>query len=213
MLYPMADIINSVRILMNEDVNLPGVPVFDATSLDLDTLVRKNITDAVRTIHLTAPTHLLEGSMIDATPVKNQDGSGYILLPDNFMRLVIFQMEGWKRPVTRPITDQHPDYILQKNRYVRGGTDKPVCVVSTNRTGKNILEYYSLPGSVAIHTLKQALYMPYPIIESEKINISQRLLSAALFQCVALIYTAFKETNISNYYFERAHNILVEWLA
>ena len=199
--YLVSDIIDKVRIVMDETVNVVS-PLFDATALDLDTIIRQSLPDAVKAIHNTAPTHLLDGKIIASTPVNNQDGSGCILLPDDFMRLIIFKLDGWKRPVVIPITDQHPDYILQKNKYVRGGTDKPVCAITTNRSGKKILEYYSLPGSYATHTISQALYIPVPEIIDNKIDISPRVLSPVLYQCAALTYIVSKRTDIANYLFD-----------
>lgn len=200
--YLVSDIIDRVRVIMDETMNAIEAPLFDATALDLDTMIRQSLPDAVKAIHNIAPTHLLTGKIITSTTVKNQDGSGYILLPDDFMRLIIFKLDGWKRPVVIPITDQHPDYILQKNKYVRGGTDKPVCAITTNRSGKKILEYYSLPGSYTTHTISQALYIPIPAIIDNKIDISSRVLSPVLYQCAALAYIASKRTDIANYLFD-----------
>ena len=41
-------------------------------------------------------------------------GMGYTKLPDDFMRLVVFRMSDWKRPVTDVIQDTNEKYFLQK---------------------------------------------------------------------------------------------------
>lgn len=195
MLCEVADLAQRVRLAIDENTNEAALS-FDATNLDLNQMIRAKLVEAVRLVHEQAPTRLVEGRPIVNRPVRNQDGSGYVVLPDDYMRLVIFRLDGWKRPVVRPIDDSSPDYALQKNKHVRGNADKPVCALSTDGSGNRILEYYSLPGSVAEPVVTQALYVPYPAVTADgKLEVSRRLTDAAVYLAAGLTMITLGESD------------------
>lgn len=201
-LYSIADIVSDVRIAINENASSSGALDIDIDNLELEEIIKQKILDAIQLVNETAPTYLIDGKKIGATPIKNQDGSGYIVLPDDFMRLVIFRMDGWKRPVTSAMQDSSPDYILQKNKYVRGGIDKPKCAITTDANGKKILEYYSLPGSVSGHIISVGFYIPYPSITNNQTEISDKLYRAVIYVTASLTMTALEKTEYANYLME-----------
>lgn len=203
--YPISDIISQVRIAIDE--NSPassGALALDADNLDLDLLISQKISDAVRLVHQQAPAALVDGVPLTGTIKGNQDGSGSMQLPEDFMRLGVFHMDTWKRPVTVPIDDRHPDYILQKNKFVRGNTDKPVCVITTDRDAKKIVEYYSVTSDVAKHVMLKGTYLPFPIIANGQIQVCEKLVAAVVYMTAGLVFTALNETDRANYLMETA---------
>jgi hypothetical protein len=58
--------------------------------------------------------------------IKNDDGSGVIILPTDFLRFVSLQMNDWNRPLTKLISQDDELYKRQFNTYQRGSTSKPV---------------------------------------------------------------------------------------
>lgn len=96
------------------------------------------------------------------TKTTNSDGTGYIILPDRFLRLINFKLEEWEKPVVKPILETDPLYLAQKQVVSRGGPGNPVCALRKTTEGK-ILEYYSVRTS---HVVETALYVPTTLPEN-----------------------------------------------
>lgn len=103
--------------------------------------IEEFLDEAVAQLIGVAPGHLLPSTDFSQSVVTSKtDGSGSVVLPVGFARLIEFRMEGWLRPVTKAIDTSHPRYSRQFNRATRGGVAKPIVVINGNN-----LEYYSLP--------------------------------------------------------------------
>lgn len=74
--------------------------------------------------------------------IQLEDGSGIVALPKGFIRLKLFKMECWSRPVTLAHTVNSPVYSKQFNPYQRGGKSRPVVVIDGNS-----LCYFSVPDT------------------------------------------------------------------
>lgn len=91
-----------------------------------------------------APIHLIPPikvnvSALNFVHVKDlTNGTGYIALPNDFLRLYSFKMEAWERPAFDYISVSNPEYFKQKIRNLRGGVSKPVVAVNYNDTGDGI---------------------------------------------------------------------------
>lgn len=76
------------------------------------------------------------------------DGSGVIELPDNAVRVVAVDMDGWAR-TARIVTDaSDPLLAAQLNPFSRGGSNAPVAVVERRR-----LRLYTPPPGAALTRL------------------------------------------------------------
>lgn len=204
----VSEIVTEVKIILNENIAHDPVLSVDANQLELEEMIRARIVDAVRLIHESAPSDMLDdGIDIASSPVTLQDGSGYIALPADFMRLVIFQLETWSRPVVTPISDTDPRYFMQKSRFlgIRGGTDKPVCAITTGVNGR-VLEFFSIaPGTTAV--ILKAKYLPLPTIENDAIKICKKLKAPIQYECAGLTALSFKD-EIAKSFFEIAKSYI-----
>ena len=200
---PIVEIIEQVKIILNENIKEDAFLLEDSSQLELDELIRSRIVDAVRLIHEAAPSHLLDDGLdmpIDGKVYTNENGSGHIELPDDFMRLVIFHLETWSRPVIQPISDTDPQYFLQKSRFlgIRGGTDKPICALTTGVNGR-VLEFYSIApgqgvGGVTKAEVSKAKYLPLPEIKTDdSILVCRKLLSPIHYECAGLVAVTVKD--------------------
>lgn len=138
--YNLADIVGDIKVAL--DLNMDSTPLADLGDVDtlsLDDIIESKVVDAVRTVESTAPTHLLDnGKDIGGTVVWNSDkSSGYIMLPDDFMRLVSFKMSDWHRALFAAITPESPEYALQYSPFpgLRGNPQKPVCALVMHSKG------------------------------------------------------------------------------
>jgi hypothetical protein len=149
---------------------LDEVSQFDAYQIDTVEFIDKFMDEAADKILMNVPLHLIPPhSFYSQNHNPSNDGTGRIQLPDDYLRLSSFQMVEWDRPVSHPISQEHPLYNLQKNTVTRGKPSKPVCVVgyfldpgdSSSESGETgtyvkALEYYSV---VSDYTIEHALYV------------------------------------------------------
>ena len=164
--------------------------------MSLNEVIRSKIEEAVRRVETSAPVYLLEeGHEFGEAVYWEDNGSGWVLLPDDFMRLIAFRMSDWERTCYNAISVDDPLYDLQSSRYkgVRGSVQKPVCAVVNRAEGK-ALEFFSCNSEDAY--VKRATYIPYPKIDDEDgIDISERCYTAVVYTTAALVLTAFGATD------------------
>lgn len=203
MIYQIQDIERDVRIALDEnDVSTQLVLMGDIDTLALNDIIRSKIVEAVRRVELAAPAHLLEeGHDFSSGIYWNGDGSGWVLLPDDFMRLIAFRMSDWERTVYEAISVDDPLYAKQSSRYkgIRGNVQKPVCAIVNRAEGK-ALEFYACKDNTAM--IVRAGYLPYPSIDAnDGIDISQRCYEAVIYTIAALVAATYgdseKTTNLN----------------
>lgn len=211
MVYDIQEVLRDVRIAIDENkTNERLITGEDIDTLMLDDIIRSKVVEGVRLTVASAPVHLLDGGIPfgDAIYWRNQY-SGWIMLPDDFMRLIIFKMSDWERPVYDPITAGDPRYQLQFSRYkgIRGNTQKPVVAI-VNRTEGRVLELYSSNDDTA--TVEQALYYPLPTIDEDGgIMIPERCYSSAIYQMAALVLSTIGQSELSQVMNELSKQLLV----
>jgi len=105
--------------------------------------------------YLPTPTSFADESSSTGGAVAIDDYVGYVPLPTDYLRLVTFQMDCWKRAVTEAISENDPRYAIQMNTHVRGGVARPAVVYRYESGIGKILEYYSVSDNN--HDVKKAL--------------------------------------------------------
>ncbi len=193
MVYKIEVVEEDVRIAIDENKTSEQlISDEDIDTLSLNEVIRSKIVEAVRRVESSAPAYLLEEGHDFGDAVYWEDKcSGWVLLPDDFMRLIAFRMSDWERTCYNAISVDDPLYDLQSSRYkgVRGNVQKPVCAV-VNRSEGKALEFFSCASEDAY--IKRATYIPYPEIDDEDgIDISERCYTAVVYTTAALVLTAF----------------------
>lgn len=191
MLYDVSDLKKEIRVAMDENVDNASESIMnDNGTLSLDVLIESKIEDSARMVVEEAPLSLLGAGVPFSRSVswfgdKGKSG-GFILLPDDFLRLVAFQMSDWERAVHQAIDVLHPLYRLQSSRYggLRGNPERPVAAIVNKGIGL-ALEFYSCIGGEGV-TIKQATYIPEPKIQAGKIGMSHKIKRAVVCCTAAL---------------------------
>lgn len=119
----------------------------------------------------------IEGKASSDPAVDNGDGTGYVVIPEDYIRLKSFKMSEWGREVTEPISMEDPLYKKQRSKYTRGGKAKPVCVIKDKvlkSVVTKVLEYYSLEDGDA-HTIDHFIYIPQVAAENVQSNLHNSL--------------------------------------
>lgn len=195
MIYTVDRIIEDVRVCLDE--NRIDTALFadgDEDTLQLHEVIRSKIEEGVDAVHLRVPYWMLEQGHLFGDGIYWQDmESGYVLLPDDFLRLVVFEMSDWERPVYTAISTDNPLYAKQRSRIkaIRGTAQRPVCAIGVSNAGKT-LEFYSCKSEDA--TIKRSLYIPYAKIDSDGgVDISERCYTLAVEEIARLVLLTMGE--------------------
>ena len=210
MIYKLADIAREVRIAIDQNMTSEQlIATEDIETLSLEEIIRSKIVEAVRRVETSAPVHFLEEGHDFGDAVYWADlESGWVLLPDDFMRLIAFRMSDWERTVYAAISVDDPLYAKQSSRYkgIRGNTQKPVCAIVNRAEGK-ALQFYSCNSEEAY--VSRASYLPYPHIdEDDGIDISEKCFTAVIYTVAALVLTTYGEAEKASALTELAKSIL-----
>lgn len=210
MVYKIKEIIRDVRIAIDENMESEQlISDGDIETLSLDTLIRSKIEEGARRVIKSAPADMLEeGHQLDDAVFWNGDGSGFILLPDDYVRLVVFKMSDWERAVYEPLRVTDVRYQLQHSRYkgIRGNKQKPM-VVYVNRPEGKALEFYSCGSEDAFMELGQ--YIPKPYIDcTDGIDISEDCYNAVVYMTAGLLLMAYGEIDKANILIELSKGLL-----
>lgn len=179
----------AVRVAI--DMNKGSEPLLNEENCDtltLDEIIMSKLADAVRLVEMEAPATMLESGhdFGEDNVFIGEDGKGFVILPDDFMRLVSFRMSDWKRTVFNAIGETDPEYALQSSKWkgICGNPEKPVCAIVRRSEGK-VLEFYSCLDDSA--TVAQATYIPVPRIDQDGgIDVAQDCYRAALYRAASL---------------------------
>ena len=209
--YQIDDIIKDVRIALDQNMVSDTLEeIGDVDTLALKDIIRSKIVEAVKLIHSEAPAHLLDGgyNFGDAVYWKEKE-CGWVLLPEDFMRFVIFEMDDWARPVFTAVNTDDAEYALQSSRFkgIRGTAQRPICFISIRPEGR-VLEFYSCKSQDAM--VSRAVYLPYPKIDCyNSIEICSRCYNAVLYTTAALVFTTLGNATMSDVLSELAKTLLI----
>lgn len=197
MVYKVDDIMRDVRVCLDQNMTSDQLlQTDDIDTLSLDDIVRSKILEAVVRVHTVAPTHLLEAGHNFGDAIFWGDlESGWVLLPHDFLRLIVFEMSDWERAVFNAITPEAPEYALQRQRVkaLRGTAQRPVCALTTRPEGR-ALEFYSCKSEDAY--VRRGQYLPYPVIDEEGgIDISERCYTAVVYAAASLVSLTLGEAD------------------
>lgn len=211
MVYKILHIARDVRIAIDENKTSEQlISECDIDTLSLNEIICSKIVDGVRTVVREAPMHLLAGGMPFGDAIYWRDmGAGWILLPEDFMRLLIFKMSDWERPVYEAITASDPQYQLQFSRYkgLRGNPQKPVVAIVSRSEGR-VLELYSCKNENA--TIEQALYLPFPYVDCNGgIEIPERCYRAAVYETASCVAATTGQKELATILSELSKQLLV----
>ena len=203
--YKVNDIKSDVRLAL--DQNSTGgqlVELRDIDALMMESIIESKLLDAARIVESSAPTHLLgSGVKMENVDVDWNEyivGAGSIKMPDDYMRLVIFKMGSWMRPVTSIISVADPLYALQKSRFagVRGCPERPIVAMVPTEDDRTLEFYTSTSDEDSIELCQ---YLPMPKIVNEdgedKILLCEKLRSSIVYYTAYLVAISVGEAELA----------------
>lgn len=194
---PVEELVEAVRVTLDENQVESEYLATGTDNMELDEMIRAKLPDAARAIVEICPIELLNTDALvleTDSQVKHADRSGYIELPDNFLRLVSFKLSSWNRAVTSAALEGSTTDLMQRNSFTRGTPFKPVCVFGHRADGKRILEYFTAgrdDRGKPVHDIERATYIPDPEVEHETegdlLSIPHLLRTAVVNYCAGLV--------------------------
>lgn len=190
------DIVSKVRSIMNEIGEDANTSLLEEDTIKIDEYIKSCIPEAVALVIQNSPNRCVNPkSSTSASVTNNGDGTGYVLVPADYISLVAFKMAGWKRIVSKAHDLGSEVHKAQGNPATRAGKYKPVCVLSYNKTGDKVLEYYSI-GKEDTPTVEMFVYES-KYNESDGLNMESGnpLFGAVCYMCASLVYSIFENPN------------------
>lgn len=189
MIVQAEEMARAVRVAI--DMNKGDEPLImegDTDTLTFDEIIYAKLADAVRLVETEAPLFMLESGhdFGECDTYIGEDGKGFIILPNDFMRLISFRMSDWRRTVFEAISENDSQYALQSSKWkgICGNPEKPVCAIVRRSEGK-VLEFYSCNDNTAFVT--QATYVPIPKIDIDGgIDVAEDCYRAAVYRAASL---------------------------
>lgn len=210
MIFQIDKIMQDVRICIDQNMESDAlIESGDIDTLALDEIIKSKILEAIQRVHRDAPNYLLEGghNFGDAVYWRELE-SGWVLLPKDFLRLVVFEMDDWEQAVYQAISTDDPEYEKQHSRFkgIRGTAQRPVCAIGIRPEGR-VLEFYSCKSTDA--KVSRAIYIPYPKIDEDGgVDISERCYNAVIYTAAGLTLLTSGETEKGNSVSELAQTFL-----
>lgn len=209
-----------VRIALDQNRSSEALIVAaDIDTLTVEQIIESKIEDAARVITRDAPVYLLDGGVSLGKAEGDKQvysvnwfsrvglSGGWIELPNDFLRLVSFQMSDWSRAVTTAITEDNPLYAQQSSRYagIRGCPQNPVVALVSSKGGLSeeglpkgglSLEFYSCTAGEGV-TVKKSEYIPMPKIANGEIAICEKLKPAVVYYTAYLVALTLGQTDLA----------------
>ena len=207
--FSITDIVTSVKVALDQNMNSEAlITEGDIDTLSMEQIIRSKIEDAAKIVTSIAPHHLLDGGKTFGESIGWQSsvgyGRGYIFLPQDFLRLVCFQMSDWSYPVFTPITSDDPKYRQQFSRHagIKGNPQRPVVaitpIVSSESNPSNLmLEFFSCQAGSSVY-VKQASYIPIPkILDDNTIDLCYKLKSAIVYYIAYMVASSIGNADVA----------------
>ena len=203
MVFEVSDIIRDVRVAIDNNDTSLQMPnnLIDIDTLTLEQIIESKVADAARVVESTAPFYLLDSGKAFGDSIgwdgEAGYGSGHIHLPDDFLRLVTFQMSDWSYPVSEVITEEDEEYAMQRSRYagIKGSPQKPVVAVVQQPIGL-VLEFYSCYSGENAY-IKRARYIPIPRVVDGTIDLCEKLRPAIVYYTAYMVALSIKDGDLA----------------
>lgn len=211
--------IKDVRIVLDDILKVSD----DDFEADKDMEIEAALKRACRELLMEVSAEYLQPTVIrdvegstDPTPsqVKNTDGTGYVVLPTDYMRLVAFKLWSWAGVVRETIDPLSDEARQQVSRWTRGTPQKPKAMADVDQNGNKILRYwtagmYNSPTASALdtvynHKIEYLSYVaePQPTEKTITVALKENMRDKIIYRAAGLFLVGKKETDYASTFFK-----------
>lgn len=196
------ELINAVKTKIDELSASDGrvIPIGLLYDKPVDSFADGLLDECAREVLMNAPAWRLKGDTAALVMRGNRDGSGYAVLPENFLRLVEFKMPEWECAVTEIAEAGSGVARKQRMRFLRGGCSKPVCVLGHRVEGR-VMEYYSVKRR---HEAERFVYVRSVAAEDVQVDLQD----VVAWWCASRILEITGRANEAQMAYERGKSML-----
>ena len=196
----------------------------DGFTVNADAELRQAIETAIMQISKEASPDMLEPKVLegDLTPaqVKNDDGTGYIVLPPDFLRLMELKLMSWSSSVWELMDPTSDEAKRQASRWGRGTPQKPKAMESQDRGGNKILKYWTAGRFVNNdareikpiydHRIETFAYIATPQLSSDgsviDCNLKDECLRNIIYRAAGIYLESKKEGELADRFYQLSKN-------
>lgn len=189
---PKEDILNDVKICIDEiglnDADFIG----SQDNVEMDTIISSKIMDALRYVQGNADWSLLEPDLFidrETEGVTVYEGIGKIILPDNFMRLCYARFSSWPLFLSEPIYWNDKEYATLSDPYATGTWERPKIAMTMHK--KRTLELYKAKDEK--DEIEVGIIIEPVLTEEGEVNISEKLYIALVYYIAGLTLLTYND--------------------
>lgn len=200
-----AQIITDVRAAIDENTTAAALSGYDSDTLEMEDIIRSKIVDGINAVRRQCPISFLEPTRVasgEAWPIRWIDTEkciGELLLPDDYLRLILFKMSDWSHGVSQHITPDDALYGQQFSRWqgVRGNATNPVVAISvSDETGRGVIQFFSSTSTGASAVM---VYVQRCEANGDgTYAIEKRVYRAAVLKIAALVAATYQSVDLMN---------------
>ncbi len=131
-----SEYINRVLLIMNEPTLLSGTgfTFSGADNAQVDKHIEGSFVDSWRRCISVLPKSWFKSASFKYNPIvpNLSQGTGYVVLPEDFYMMNSFKMQGWQKSIYETATENERTASIQSNEYTRGSQIRPVGTISSN---------------------------------------------------------------------------------
>ena len=185
----------------------------DVDSDELESILVKNLPEAINAVHSASPVQLLDGELlsgIDLNEVSIADGVLSFSISKELLRLVAFRAEDSVYVITKPVAEDSFEGRMQLNPYTQGTPDRPrlVLMQGKDRAGKSSFRYYSVEKTYAdpAQAIARFEYIPrYSYSEGvSSYGVAENVVENVIDYLTGMMLVTYGQAEKAQYYFNLA---------
>lgn len=185
----------------------------DVDSDELESILVKNLPEAINAVHSASPVQLLDGELlsgIDLNEVSIADGMLSFSISKELLRLVAFRAEDSVYVITKPVAEDSFEGRMQLNPYTQGTPDRPrlVLMQGKDRAGKSSFRYYSVEKTYTdpAQAIARFEYIPrYSYSEGvSSYGVAENVVENVIDYLTGMMLVTYGQTEKAQYYFNLA---------
>lgn len=213
--YPVAQIVENVKILLDQNQLEDSIIAQEDNTLELVTIIRQKILHAARLLLETSDVSVIDCGKTASADIEEIDDGKWgelsawkMTLPTDYLRLLTLKMSDWKRGVHVTIPIESAEYSQLQSGFIgiTGNPERPavaegqhIGIVNNTLTQWRELEVYSS----ATGECEEFRYCPIPVYytptgqTTEYLDFPEKLYRHLLYQTGSFTAATYKDSGLA----------------
>jgi hypothetical protein len=210
MQYTVADIVEDVRIALDQNQDENSIIAQEDNTLKLDEIIRQKILHAARHLLETSDVSVIDCGKTSSLNLEEIGSVGWgelsawkALLPNDYLRLLTLKMSDWKRGVHATIPVESAEYSQLQSGFIgiTGNPERPV-VAEGQHIGtldNAVVQWRELEAyTSATGECSEFRYCPIPMIDQiDCLEFPERLMRHLVYQTGSFVAATYKDSGLA----------------